>query len=158
MYLCIINRIHLRIYLCLHCVSYLHVYLYSHNDLYTLLNFLFLTILQEDLQLLRMMITVRFHARLFCSLSSSVCTIINIYKHIRSSCSSLSCSFLLHPYHFFSSPPILVPCMTPAGHLDDQEEVPDFTSCMFCGDHDSKWNEDALDLHYWKVQCVFVCV
>ena len=23
---------------------------------------------------------------------------------------------------------------------------------MFCGDHDSKWNEDALDLHYWKVQ------
>ena len=45
-----------------------------------------------------------------------------------------------------------------AGHLDDQEEVPDFTSCMFCGDHDSKWNEDALDLHYWKVQCMCMCV
>jgi hypothetical protein len=79
-------------------------------------------------------------------------------KHIRSSFSPLSCSLLLHPYHIFSSPPILVPFMIFAGHLDDQEEVPDFTSCMFCGDHDSKWNEDALDLHYWKVQCVCLCV
>jgi len=26
----------------------------------------------------------------------------------------------------------------------------DFTTCMFCGATDKKWNEDALDLHYWK--------
>ena len=32
------------------------------------------------------------------------------------------------------------------------EDAPDFTTCMFCGDHDNKWNEDALDLHYWKVR------
>lgn len=30
------------------------------------------------------------------------------------------------------------------------EEAPDFTTCMFCGKSDRKWNEDALDLHYWK--------
>jgi centrosomal protein CEP104 len=33
---------------------------------------------------------------------------------------------------------------------DEGEETPDFTICMFCGEADSKWNEDALDLHYWK--------
>lgn len=26
----------------------------------------------------------------------------------------------------------------------------DFTSCMFCGASDKGWNEDSLDLHYWK--------
>lgn len=26
----------------------------------------------------------------------------------------------------------------------------DFTTCMFCGKSDPSWNEDALDLHYWK--------
>ena len=31
------------------------------------------------------------------------------------------------------------------------EEGADFSTCMFCGASDKKWNEDALDLHYWKV-------
>ena len=31
------------------------------------------------------------------------------------------------------------------------DNPPDFTTCMFCGASDKKWNEDALDLHYWKV-------
>jgi len=26
----------------------------------------------------------------------------------------------------------------------------DFTVCMFCGKSDKSWNEDGLDLHYWK--------
>mmetsp|Transcript_15369 Transcript_15369/g.23138 ORF Transcript_15369/g.23138 Transcript_15369/m.23138 type:complete len:861 (-) Transcript_15369:165-2747(-) len=26
----------------------------------------------------------------------------------------------------------------------------DFTLCMFCGKSDKSWNEDGLDLHYWK--------
>jgi len=26
----------------------------------------------------------------------------------------------------------------------------DFTVCMFCGDTDKAWDEDAMDLHYWK--------
>ena len=26
----------------------------------------------------------------------------------------------------------------------------DFTTCMFCGKTDKSWNEDGLDLHYWK--------
>jgi centrosomal protein CEP104 len=26
----------------------------------------------------------------------------------------------------------------------------DFTVCMFCGKKDKSWNEDGLDLHYWK--------
>mmetsp|Transcript_24759 Transcript_24759/g.41875 ORF Transcript_24759/g.41875 Transcript_24759/m.41875 type:complete len:844 (+) Transcript_24759:164-2695(+) len=25
-----------------------------------------------------------------------------------------------------------------------------FTTCMFCGKSDNSWNEDGLDLHYWK--------
>ena len=29
-------------------------------------------------------------------------------------------------------------------------EATDFTTCMFCGASDGAWNEDALDLHYWK--------
>lgn len=29
-------------------------------------------------------------------------------------------------------------------------ESTDFTTCMFCGASDGAWNEDALDLHYWK--------
>jgi len=29
-------------------------------------------------------------------------------------------------------------------------EVQDFTTCMFCSASDATWNEDALDLHYWK--------
>ena len=31
-----------------------------------------------------------------------------------------------------------------------EDEALDFTTCMFCGMRDSTWNEDALDLHYWK--------
>lgn len=30
------------------------------------------------------------------------------------------------------------------------DESQDFTSCMFCGASDRAWNEDSLDLHYWK--------
>jgi centrosomal protein CEP104 len=30
------------------------------------------------------------------------------------------------------------------------DEAPDYTTCMFCGKSDRRWNEDALDLHYWK--------
>jgi hypothetical protein len=26
----------------------------------------------------------------------------------------------------------------------------DYTICMFCGKSDATWNEDGLDLHYWK--------
>lgn len=26
----------------------------------------------------------------------------------------------------------------------------DYTVCMFCGKSDPSWNEDGLDLHYWK--------
>ena len=30
------------------------------------------------------------------------------------------------------------------------DDSQDFTSCMFCGASDRTWNEDSLDLHYWK--------
>ena len=30
------------------------------------------------------------------------------------------------------------------------EEMQDFTTCMFCGVQNKKWDEDALDMHYWK--------
>lgn len=30
------------------------------------------------------------------------------------------------------------------------DENDDFTVCMFCGKTDKTWNEDGLDLHYWK--------
>lgn len=30
------------------------------------------------------------------------------------------------------------------------KESQDYTTCMFCGERDKSWNEDALDLHYWK--------
>lgn len=33
---------------------------------------------------------------------------------------------------------------------DKDDEALDFTTCMFCGMRDPTWNEDALDLHYWK--------
>ena len=36
---------------------------------------------------------------------------------------------------------------------EEEEEVQvasDFSTCMFCGKSDKTWNEDALDLHYWK--------
>eukprot|EP01035_Chromulina_nebulosa_P021465 gene21465-27803_t len=33
---------------------------------------------------------------------------------------------------------------------DKQDEISDFTVCMFCGESDKTWNEDELDLHYWK--------
>jgi centrosomal protein CEP104 len=32
----------------------------------------------------------------------------------------------------------------------DQEETQDFTTCMFCGEQNGGWDEDALDMHYWK--------
>lgn len=32
----------------------------------------------------------------------------------------------------------------------DDEESPDFTSCMFCGVRDKAWTENDLDVHYWK--------
>jgi len=32
----------------------------------------------------------------------------------------------------------------------DDEETPDYTSCMFCGVHDKGWTENDLDVHYWK--------
>jgi centrosomal protein CEP104 len=31
-----------------------------------------------------------------------------------------------------------------------EEEAVDFTTCMFCSEANRDWNEDALDLHYWK--------
>jgi centrosomal protein CEP104 len=31
----------------------------------------------------------------------------------------------------------------------------DYTICMFCGKQDPTWNEDGLDLHYWK-ECPFL--
>ena len=34
--------------------------------------------------------------------------------------------------------------------------VEDFTVCSFCGAENKKWNEDALDLHYWK-ECPLLC-
>ena len=33
---------------------------------------------------------------------------------------------------------------------DNEGDAQDFTTCMFCGVNDPTWNEDALDLHYWK--------
>lgn len=33
---------------------------------------------------------------------------------------------------------------------DDDDAPPNFSTCMFCGTSDPTWNEDALDLHYWK--------
>lgn len=30
------------------------------------------------------------------------------------------------------------------------EEASDYSTCMFCGKVDRRWDEDALDLHYWK--------
>jgi centrosomal protein CEP104 len=40
----------------------------------------------------------------------------------------------------------------PGDKLGDKsvDEQQDFTACMFCGAKDGLWNEDALDLHYWK--------
>mgnify|MGYP006077091709 CR=1 FL=1 len=35
------------------------------------------------------------------------------------------------------------------------DEAQDFTTCMFCGVSDASWNEDALDMHYWK-DCVLL--
>jgi len=32
----------------------------------------------------------------------------------------------------------------------DEAPPQDFTICLFCGISDSSWNEDTLDLHYWK--------
>ena len=34
--------------------------------------------------------------------------------------------------------------------------VEDFTLCSFCGKDDKGWNEDALDMHYWK-DCPLLC-
>ena len=34
--------------------------------------------------------------------------------------------------------------------------VEDFTVCSFCGAENKSWNEDALDLHYWK-ECPLLC-
>merc|ERR1711871_1784574 len=34
--------------------------------------------------------------------------------------------------------------------------VEDFTVCSFCGAENKGWNEDALDLHYWK-ECPLLC-
>ena len=40
------------------------------------------------------------------------------------------------------------------GKHHDQEapsdEPPSYTTCMFCGIQDPTWNEDGLDLHFWK--------
>jgi centrosomal protein CEP104 len=36
------------------------------------------------------------------------------------------------------------------------DEGTDFTTCMFCGARDKSWNEDALDLHYWKYCALLV--
>ena len=33
---------------------------------------------------------------------------------------------------------------------EERQEVSDFSTCMFCGKVDKRWDEDALDLHYWK--------
>jgi hypothetical protein len=32
---------------------------------------------------------------------------------------------------------------------DESHEDPN-TMCMFCGVHNDTWDEDALDLHYWR--------
>jgi len=37
-----------------------------------------------------------------------------------------------------------------SGGADGGEEPQDFTSCMFCGVKDPAWNENDLDVHYWK--------
>ena len=34
-------------------------------------------------------------------------------------------------------------------------ETDNLTQCMFCGADDPEWNEDSLDLHYWK-DCTFL--
>jgi len=36
------------------------------------------------------------------------------------------------------------------GEAEDEGGAVDFTKCMFCGAGAPHWNEDALDLHYWK--------
>jgi centrosomal protein CEP104 len=36
------------------------------------------------------------------------------------------------------------------GESEDEGGAADFTKCMFCGAGAPHWNEDALDLHYWK--------
>jgi centrosomal protein CEP104 len=36
------------------------------------------------------------------------------------------------------------------GQHVEEEDALDFTTCMFCGMSDPNWNEDSLDLHYWK--------
>ena len=35
-------------------------------------------------------------------------------------------------------------------NTNDSDEIQDFTTCMFCGVQNSNWDEDALDMHYWK--------
>ena len=37
-----------------------------------------------------------------------------------------------------------------SSHEQNEEGGEDFTVCMFCGETDPTWTEDALDLHYWK--------
>jgi centrosomal protein CEP104 len=32
----------------------------------------------------------------------------------------------------------------------DGDDAQDFTTCMFCQVHDKTWNENDLDVHYWK--------
>lgn len=34
--------------------------------------------------------------------------------------------------------------------VDGNNGGEDYTVCMFCGKKDKSWNEDGLDLHYWK--------
>ena len=43
--------------------------------------------------------------------------------------------------------------LTSAVRSEEREGICDtdnFTQCMFCGAGDPDWNEDSLDLHYWK--------
>ncbi|RYG94228.1 hypothetical protein EON65_57835 [archaeon] len=45
------------------------------------------------------------------------------------------------------------PARKKGGHHEegtDGGQATDFTSCMFCGEHNKAWTENDLDLHYWK--------
>ena len=43
-----------------------------------------------------------------------------------------------------------------SGGEDNYDDGNRFTICSFCGKSDTRWNEDALDLHYWQ-ECPLLC-
>mgnify|MGYP003384993732 CR=1 FL=1 len=40
--------------------------------------------------------------------------------------------------------------ITNKGQQDGSDGPTSYTTCMFCNVHDPTWNEDGLDLHYWR--------